>query len=508
MADWKNQLYFGDNLNILRDYIPPASVDLIYLDPPFNSKATYNVLFQEKSGEQSAAQITAFEDTWQWGRESEEAYHEVVTTGPKKLADLLQALRSFLGANDMMAYLTMMAIRLVELHRVLKPTGSIYLHCDPTASHFVKLLLDSIFGLKNFRNEIIWKRSQPKGHAAIRFSRSHDTIFFYSKSEKTKFYPFHKAHDPAYVEKFYRFIEPETERRYRLGDLTNPNRDRPNLTYEFPPGSGLVRVWRWTRERMHKAWKEGKIVIPEKGGVAQLKRYLDDMKGTLTTDTWDDIEHLHGTQRETPRLPHSKPEALLERIIRASSNEGDIVMDPFCGCGTALTVAERLHRRWIGIDITHLAITLIKKRLHDTFGEELSDYEVIGDPKDWTSATALAEVNRHQFEWWALSLVDAQPAQDKKKGPDTGIDGYIYFFRRRLGQSQENRGAGEKRARDPQPDRGLAGRHGAGERGHRRFFEPQRAHQAHVVRGRGCGVLRAREPAGRKIPQAPDAHHC
>ncbi|MBW1991889.1 MAG: restriction endonuclease [Deltaproteobacteria bacterium] len=427
MADWKNQLYFGDNLDILRTYIPTASVDLIYLDPPFNSQATYNVLFREKSGEASAAQITAFEDTWQWGRESEEAYHEVVTAGPRKLADLLQALRAFLGQNDMMAYLTMMAIRLVEMHRVLKPTGSIYLHCDPTASHFVKLVLDSIFGLKNFRNEIIWRRSQPKAHAAKRFSRSHDVIFFYTKSERAIFLPQYREHDQDYINRFYRFIEPETGRRYFLADLTNPNKDRPNLTYEFPPGSGVVRVWRWTRERMMKAWQEGRVVIPEKGGVARYKRYLDEMPGTLTTDIWDDIEHLHGHQKETLGYPTQKPEALLERIIRASSHEGDIVLDPFCGCGTAVVVAE----------ITHLAITLIKKRLHDTFGAELSPYEIIGVPQDYTSACALAEVNRHQFEWWALSLVEAQPARDKRRGPDTGVDGYIYFFDDNTGKAKK-----------------------------------------------------------------------
>ena len=428
MNEWKNQLYFGDNLDILRQHILPESVDLIYLDPPFNSKATYNVLFAEKSGESSAAQITAFEDTWHWGREAEDAFHDLITTGPVKLSKLIDALRSFLGSNDMMAYLVMMAIRLVELHRVLKPTGSIYLHCDPTASHYIKLLLDSVFDVKNFRNEIIWKRSQPKAHAVLRFSRSHDTIFFYAKSEKTKFVQQYTRHRDDYVKKFYRHIEPETGRIFRLGDLTNPNRDRPNLTYEFPPGSGVIRVWRWTKERMMRAWKDEKIVIPEQGGVAQMKRYLDEMAGTLLTDIWIDIEHLHGSNKEWLKYPTQKPEALLYRIIRTSSNEGDVVLDPFCGCGTATAVAERLKRRWIGIDITHLAITLIKKRLRDTFGEELSGFQVIGAPTDWTSAAALAEHNRHQFEWWALSLVDARPAQDKRKGPDTGVDGYIYFF--------------------------------------------------------------------------------
>ena len=206
MDAWKNQLFFGDNLDILRSgRIPVGSVDLIYLDPPFNSNATYNILFAEKSGEKSAAQITAFEDTWHWGDEARDAYDDAMKLGVPRLADLLQALKAFLGQNDMMAYLTMMAVHLVELHRVLKPTGSLYLHCDPTASHYVKLLLDSIFGPKNFRNEIIWKRSQPKGHAVIRFSHAHDVILFYSKSETSKFIPQYYEHDPGYLEKFYRF---------------------------------------------------------------------------------------------------------------------------------------------------------------------------------------------------------------------------------------------------------------------------------------------------------------
>jgi site-specific DNA-methyltransferase (adenine-specific) len=429
MDAWKNQLFFGDNLEILRSgRIPVGSVDLIYLDPPFNSNATYNILFAEKSGEKSAAQITAFEDTWHWGDEAMAAYDDAMKLGAPRLADLLQALRAFLGQNDMMAYLTMMAVRLVELHRVLKPTGSLYLHCDPTASHYIKLLLDAIFSPINFRNEIIWKRSQPKGHAVLRFSRSHDVIFFYSKSEATIFYPQHTEHDPEYLEKFYRHVEPETGRRYRLDNLANPNKNRPNLTYEFPPGSGTVRVWRWTKERMMNAWQQGLVIIPEKGEVASYKRYLDEMPGTLVTDIWDDVEQLHGHTKELLGYPTQKPEALLERIINSSSSEGDIVLDPFCGCGTTVTVAERLKRRWLGIDITHLAITLIKKRLHDTFSpEELAPYEVIGEPADAKGAEALAEANRHQFEWWALGLVEAFPAQDKKKGADKGVDGVIYF---------------------------------------------------------------------------------
>jgi DNA modification methylase len=423
MDAWKNQLFFGDNLEILRERIPVASVDLIYLDPPFNSKATYNVLFAEKSGEKSAAQITAFEDTWHWGRESEAAYHEVVTLGPRKLSDLLQALRSFLGTNDMMAYLTMMAVRLVELHRVLKPTGSIYLHCDPTASHYLKLVLDAIFSPKNFRNEIIWKRYSGHGNVSRRYGSIHDTIFFYTKDAKSIWNPQFGKYSEDYINQFFRHFDPDTGRRYRVQNVINPNIDRPNLKYEW---NGHIRVWKWTKDKMQELHDQGRLVYSSTG-YPGLKQFLDESKGPVLQDIWDDIPSLQTSTAERLGYPTQKPEALLERIIRASSNEGDVVLDPFCGCGTALIAAERLKRRWLGIDITHLAITLIKNRLHDTFGPELNPYEVIGEPADLPSAQALAEVNRHQFEYWALGLVDARPGQDKKKGADSGVDGIINF---------------------------------------------------------------------------------
>ncbi len=426
MASWQNQLYFGDNLEILRaGHIPVESVDLIYLDPPFNSNATYNMLFKEPSGEQSAAQITAFEDTWKWGPPAEIALDEAILAGPPPLAEFLKAWRQVLGPSNMLAYLSMMAVRLVELHRVLKSTGSLFLHCDPTASHYIKLILDNIFSPKNFRNEIIWERSQPKGHTKLRFSRCHDTIFFYSKSEKSVFNPTYKEHAPAYLKKFYRFVEPETGRRYTLDNLLNPHKERPNLTYEFPPGSGIVRVWRWTRERMLQAWEEGRVIIPAPDGVARFKRYLDEMSGTPIKDIWYDIEHLHGSHGEYMGFQTQKPEALLERIIRAGSNEGDVVLDPFCGCGTAVAVAERLKRRWIGIDVTYLAIDLIRKRL-EGFKSELSPYEEIGIPRDLLSATRLFQLNPFQFECWALASVGARSAREKR-GADRGIDGVMHL---------------------------------------------------------------------------------
>ena len=426
MADWKNKLYFGDNLDILREHVPDESVDLIYLDPPFNSNATYNVLFREASGEGSAAQIHAFDDTWHWNIESERAYREVVTDGPKKLADLLQAMRSFLGQNDMMAYLAMMAPRMKELHRVLKPTGSIYLHCDTTASHYLKLLMDAVFGPTNFRNEISWNRSNPKSLHKVNFPNCRDVILRYSKTDRCIFNKVFAEHDLSYVDKAYRYTD-EDGRRYRLLPLLNPNDNRPNLTYEF---LGVTRVWRWTKERMQAAYEDGLVVQLKPGAVPQYKLYLEDSQGRTVTNDWNDIPQAAGT--ENLGYPTQKPEALLERIIQASSNEGDVVLDPFCGCGTAVAVAERLGRRWTGIDITHIAISLMKSRLHDTFGTQLSDYDVVGVPQDLESARALAEESAHhgryQFEYWALGLVDARPGTNRRKGADAGVDGYINFF--------------------------------------------------------------------------------
>ena len=426
---WQNKLYFGDNLGILREQVKDESIDLVYLDPPFNSNTTYNVLFAEKSGEQSAAQITAFDDTWHWGMESELAYRELVTDGPKKLGDMLQAMRAFLGQNDMMAYLTMMAQRMAELHRVLKPTGSLYLHCDPTASHYLKLLLDAAFGADKFRNEIVWKRTS--AHSDTKQGRRqpgriHDVILFYTKSDEWTWNPVHTKYDQDYADDFYRHVEPETGRRYTLGDLTGPGgAKKGNPEYEV---MGVVRYWRYSRERMQELIDEGRVVQETPGAVPRYKRYLDEMAGVSLQDWWGDIKPIGSRSRERLGYPTQKPESLLERIINASSNEGDIVLDPFCGCGTATAAAERLKRRWIGIDITHLAITLIRHRLNDAFGGKLRQYQVIGVPEDLAGAAALAQENRYQFEWWALGLVDARPAGDKRKGADSGVDGYINFF--------------------------------------------------------------------------------
>ena len=426
-TDWKNQLYFGDNLNILRNHVADASVDLIYLDPPFNSNANYNVLFQEKSGQQSAAQITAFEDTWHWDNYvSELAYRDVVENAPGKLPDLLQAMRSFLGDNDMMAYLTMMAQRMVELHRVLKDTGSIYLHCDPTASHYLKLLMDSIFGADNFRNELIWKRqsahSDARGYGSV-----HDTILFYAKTNNFLWNPSFQPYDSEYVEQYYRYSDADG-RRFMSGDLGASGLQGGGYEYEW---KGITRIWRVPVETMERLEQENRIFYT-RNGFPRIKRYLDESKGNPVQDVCADIQSLRSWHTERLGYPTQKPEALLERIVSASSNEGDVVLDPFCGCGTAIAAAERLNRRWIGIDITHIAITLIRHRLQDTFKDDLKPFEVLGQPQDVASAQALAvdseNSGRYQFEWWALGLVDARPAQNRKKGADSGIDGYINFF--------------------------------------------------------------------------------
>jgi site-specific DNA-methyltransferase (adenine-specific) len=451
--DGKNKLYFGDNLNILRDYVADASVDLIYLDPPFNSSATYNVLFKEKSGEESAAQITAFEDTWQWGLEPEGVYKEIVTSGPRKLADLMQALLAFLGRNDMMAYLVMMAIRLVELHRVLKATGSIYLHCDPTASHYLKLLLDAVFGPQNFQNEVVWKRTSARSDSH-RWNHIHDIIFFYSRSCEFAWNPQFTTYDPEYLKDFYSSVEPDTKRPFMSDNLTAAGVRHGESGKPWRGVDPTTKGRHWAlpakyinqlgitgatvQDRLDALEKAGRIIWPEKrGGVPRYRRYLDEMPGLAIQSIIADIPPLSAQSAEKLGYPTQKPEALLERIIKASSNEGDLVLDPFCGCGTAIAVAERLKRRWIGIDITYLAINLVQRRLRDTFHKDVSAYEIVGAPTDLQGAEALKEISPHQFEWWAVDLVNARPAKDHKKGADTGIDGYINFFDDKSGQAKQ-----------------------------------------------------------------------
>ncbi len=416
-----NQLYFGDNLDWLRnkEIFPDSSVDLIYLDPPFNSKRDYNLLFKSPKGKQSEAQIEAFKDSWSWGDQAEKELDELLKHKNTDVSQMINALVAFLGRNDMTAYLVMMSTRLLEMHCVLKSTGSLYLHCDPTASHYLKVVLDAVFGFVNYRNEIIWKRSNPKSLGSINFPTCSDTIFRYSKSNKVTFHQPYETHDPEYVESAYRYSDEKGQ--YRLLPLLNPNDNRPNLTYEF---LGVTRVWRWTRERMKQAHADGLIVQTKPGAVPQYKKYLEDSKGRTVTNVWTDIQQAAGN--ESLGYPTQKPLALLERIIEASSNKGDVVLDPFCGCGTAVHAAQKLKRKWIGIDITHLAISLIEKRLKDAF-KSRCEFEVHGTPEDLDAARNLAARDKYQFQYWAVSLVNAQPFQGQKKGADGGVDGIKFF---------------------------------------------------------------------------------
>jgi DNA modification methylase len=450
-----NHLYYGDNLDVLRRYVKDESVDLVYLDPPFNSRQDYNVLFAEKDGSQSSSQIHAFEDTWEWNTDSARAYEEMVEAGGR-VADTLCAFKKFLFNSDMMAYLAMMAPRLVELRRVLKETGSIYLHCDPTASHYLKILMDAVFGPQFYKNEISWRRSS--AHSDVkqgmkRCGRVRDVLLFYSKGLSNAWNPVFTPYSDDYSESEYRHIAAD-KRLYKETDLTaaRPGGDTeflwrvkrridkkqrweadlekeyliPKKGWEYkgvPPYSG--RFWAYSHQNIADFARAGKIVHRETG-MPRLMQFADEMPGIPLQDDWDDIHRAGG--EEDLGYPTQKPEALLERIVKASSNEGDLVLDPFCGCGTTVQVAQRLNRRWIGIDITHLAIGLIKKRLSDAFGTEIkSDYDVIGEPTDLKGAGQLAAENKFQFQAWALGLCDARVAESSKKGADRGIDGRLYF---------------------------------------------------------------------------------
>lgn len=437
----ENTLFYGDNLEILRDYLIDECVDLIYLDPPFNSNRNYNVLFKDESGKESEAQILAFEDAWHWTVEAEHTYHRLITRGPDHVASMITALRTCIGTNQMMAYLVMMTVRLIELHRVLKPTGSLYLHCDPTASHYLKIILDTIFGPDKFINEIIWKRSDAKGdvgQGAKHLGRNTDTIFFYSKNNQHTFHPQYTPLSEDYIREFYRHIEEGTGRRYKLDNMLGPGgAANGNPYYEV---MGVARYWRYSREKMIELIAQGRVIQTKPGTVPMYKRYLDESKGVTMGNLWADIALIRGHSNEKLGYPTQKPLALLERIINLSSNPDDVILDPFAGCGTAIVAAQKLNRKWIGIDITHLSIALLKYRLEAIYPGV--KYKVVGEPPDIGGARALAQQDRYQFQFWALSLVRAKPlggqegSKTGKKGSDKGIDGMINFVDDATGKSK------------------------------------------------------------------------
>ena len=425
-----NRLLFGDNLGWLRDTreFPDASVDLEYLDPPFNSNADYNVLFREASGEASQAQFHAFTDTWTWA-DAAELYNHFIDSCPNvAVTEIMEAFHSFLKNSPLMAYLAMMAPRLVELHRILKPTGSLYLHCDPTASHYLKLLLDGIFTPERFQNEIIWKRHSAHS-SAQRYGPVHDVILFYSKGNHFTWTGPRLGYEEEYLDKYYKYDDGDG-RLYWRNSLTAAGTRQGSSGKAwrgYDPASQGAH-WKFTIENLEVLDAAGKIYWPPKGGWPQIKRYREELKGLAVSDLWDDIDKINPAGNERLGYPTQKPVALLERIITASTNPGEVVFDPFGGCGTTVHAAQKLGRQWVAIDVTYLAINLIKRRLRDAFGEELQ-FEEKGQPTDFTSAQRLAVLDKFQFQHWALSLIDARPLKEGDgKGADRGVDGLLYFY--------------------------------------------------------------------------------
>lgn len=382
-----NQLYYGDNLEVLRRYIKDESVDLCYIDPPFNSKRNYNQIYNN-IGSEDKAQAQAFIDTWEWDDRAIQGIHEIFDNYhglfTQQCIDLITGLRNVLREGSLLAYLVSMTLRITEIHRVLKPTGSFYLHCDPTASHYLKLVLDAVFCVQmgNFQNEIIW--SYKKWAVAEKsFSRNHDIILFYTKNDKKSFF---------------------------------------NVLLQERAASTLKRFG--SKKIVSQHDKSGKRVPSQTTD--------EDSKGVKMSDVWE-IPIIAPSAKERLGYPTQKPEALLERIIQASSNENDIVLDAYCGCGTTVAVSQKLNRQWIGIDITYQSISLILKRLEDSFGKEvLEQIKLNGIPKDIESAIALAnkadDRTRKEFEKWAiLTYTNNRGVINNKKGSDQGIDGVVYF---------------------------------------------------------------------------------
>lgn len=418
-----NKLYFGDNLEVLRK-IGNEAVNLIYLDPPFNSKATYNILYKSPVGADS--QRKAFEDTWRW-EDGAEAAMDAVRISDVRIFRVLQALQGFLSQSDLMAYLAMMTVRLVEMRRVLKPTGSLFLHCDPTASHYLKAILDALFGGENFRNEIIWLRSRnPKGsqHAGKKFSPSTDTILYYSKSVDAPFFEDAVRLPLSEEELLEKYSREDEHGRYADGPILRSASMgvRPNLVYEYrgftPPAYG----WRVERAKLREIDEAGNLAWSKSGAPRRKLRPADD-RGDPVTSFWGDIPPVNSQAEERIGYPTQKPRALLERIICATTSPGDTVLDPFCGCGTAVHAAERLGRKWIGIDITYLAIQVIEDRIKTWLPQAV--YEVEGIPKDVFAARQLARLDPHLFQEWAVSKVGGQ---SRGRGRDKGIDGEIAFL--------------------------------------------------------------------------------
>ena len=412
----------GDNLEEMRKF-PDECINLIATDPPFNSQRNYFVPYRDEHGQEPDTLIRAFTDTWTWGEAAEETYRELIEDTNVQISDTVEGLRNFLNETPMMAYLVMMAIRIVEMHRILKPTGSLYLHCDPSASHYLKIVLDAIFGASNFRNEIVWQRTSTHNDGN-RFGRVHDIILFYSKDPQPLWNPIYTAHNPEYIERFYRH-EDEIG-RYRVGDLTAAGVTQRGESGQAWRGVNPSTVGNHWRAPRREAWPEGVeppenyeslsvhekldvldanelIYWPPRGRVPGFKRYLSTSRGRRVHDVITDINPLTGNSRERTGYPTQKPIELYKRFITASSNEGDLVLDPFCGCGTTCVSAEELNRHWIGIDLTYLAIGAVRQRLEELFPQIQNSITLIGTPENEEQALRLAHDDPHAFEEWCVT---------------------------------------------------------------------------------------------------------
>lgn len=430
-----NKLYYGDCLTIMQQ-MKLGSVDLVYLDPPFNSNRDYNAIYKDETGRPLPDQIEAFADLWKLDDDRLHAIQMMPVLMrdagiEDHVAELWRIWMNALRKSQprLLAYLSYMTERLLVLRGLVKPTGSIYLHCDPTASHYIKVLMDGIFGHDNFRNEVIWKRKAGRGETsnkAIRFGVSHDVILFYAASPAAPLARQYRPSNPDYIATKFTHVDAKG-RRYRLDNLTSPSY-RPNLVYEYKGYSPPPNGWAVSRERMEEMDAEGRLYFPaNKSQRIQRKRFLDELEGETVDDLWDDIAPINSQAKERLGYSTQKPVALLKRIIQASSNEGDVVLDPFCGCASTIEAAHILKRRWIGIDIAIHAIKRVAKvRLEDRLGlREGIDFTIEGVPHSMEGAQDLWERDKHHFQKWAIEQIDGFVTS--RKTADGGIDGRLYF---------------------------------------------------------------------------------
>lgn len=407
----------GDNLEEMRKF-STESVDLIATDPPFNSKRDYFVPYRDEQGQEPDSLVKAFTDTWAWGDAAEEACRHLIVEEGRQIGATIHGLQQFLNQTPMMAYLVMMAVRIVEMHRLLKNTGSLYLHCDSTASHYLKIILDAIFDTKNFRNEIVWKRRLDTHNlSTFHLGRNHDIIFYYGKSPQASYRIQYTPYDSDYIKSAYK--HEDAKGRYRLLPCTNESGG--NKPYSF---RGVTRAWRFSEENMNRMYKSDLLVQLRENGPYYYKKYLSEAKGVPLQDIWTDIAPARG--KASIGYPTQKPLALYERIIKASSNKGELVLDPFCGCGTTLMAAETQGRQWIGIDLTYLATGAVKLQIEKFFPQLRDNITTSGTPEDATTALALARTDSRGFEEWCVTHV-LKFKSNAKKVADGGIDGTLTF---------------------------------------------------------------------------------